>query len=267
MAVSDDHAIKGLLGRMKLKANEKQKEIWNKRAEAGLVNHPDPFQSELELDFMLENVKGRVINIGCGSGIETVLCAKKTGFAVGVDFSENMIELARAREGIFRVGDALNLEPIVEEFGLFDTVTTRRTLINLCGWKDQKQAIKEFRRCLKPEGRLILIEATEEGYLELNLWRRGIDIPEIKVVSFNYPLPSKELNFFMKIKWKLVENENMATYYFLTRVFYPLIEEPEYGSLFAEKAMELQKAVGSLNFNSPILMRLYLKTEGFHAEE
>jgi len=239
---------------------EKQKVLWNEKARDEESTHPDPFQSELELSFMLTNICGRVLNAGCGSGYETLCCANKTGFAVGVDFSEKMIEIAKKREKdnvIFRIGDVLNLEKIIGEFGTFDSVTTRRLLINQHSWSDQRKILEEFRKCLKPDGCLILIEATNEGYYDLNALRRRLSIPEIKIVSYNHPIPLKKFNSFMEENWTLANEDTMSTYYFLTRVFYPLIEEPKYGSYFARKAALLQNVIGSLDFPSPILMRLY----------
>lgn len=239
---------------------EKQKALWNEKARNEESTHPDPFQSELELDFMLMNIRGRVLNAGCGSGYETLYSSSRTGFAVGVDFSEKMIEIAKRLERdnvIFRIGDVLNLEKIVEEFGTFDSVTTRRLLINLCSWSDQKKVLEEFRKCLKPDGCLILIEATNEGYHNLNTLRYKLGIPEIKIASYNHLIPLKKFNSLMEKNWTLADEDTMSTYYFLTRVFYPLIEEPKYGSYFARKAALLQRTIGNLDFSSPILMRLY----------
>lgn len=243
-----------------MSARERQKRIWNRKSKYGPNTHPDPFQSELELDFMLANIEGRVLNAGCGFGYETLKCAEKTGFAVGFDFSEKMIEIAKKseKEGLtYRVCDALNLDPILEEFGQFDSITTRRLLINLCGWSDQRHALEEIKKCLKPDGRLIVIEAVQEGYDFINAIRTKIGIKEIKIVEHNYPLTLKEFNDFMKKNWRLAKEENMATYYFLTRVFYPLFGEPVYGSDFAEKSYYLQQKLGDIDIISPIIMGVF----------
>ena len=242
------------------KLREGQKKIWIEKAKDEPSTHPDPFQNELELDFMLANIKGRVLNAGCGPGYEALKSAEITGFAVGFDFSEKMIAIAskNEKEGLaYRVCDALNLDPILEEFGKFDTITTRRLLRNLISWGDQRRAIEEFKKCLRPDGRLIIIEAVQEGYDRINAIRRKTGIEEIKIVEHNYPLPLKELDDYMRKEWRLVKEDTMATYYFLTRVFYPIFEKPKYGSPFAKNAALIQRSYGNIDFLSPILMRLY----------
>lgn len=240
---------------------EVRKELWNSMAEDTESTHPDPFQAKLELQFMLNFVSGRVLNAGCGAGYETIQCHKHTGFAVGVDFSEKMISFAKKHEHgncSFRLQNILDLQPIRDEYGKFDTITTRRTLINLLSWDDQKKAIIELKECLTVGGRLILIEGLKEGYVNLNKLRHEVGLEDIPIVDYNLSLSSKKLDKFMKnndLLWA-VEGD-ISLYYYLTRVFYPTLNEPEYDSRFAESAFELQNKHLFPLFNSPILMKVY----------
>jgi SAM-dependent methyltransferase len=69
--------------------------------------------------------RGRVLDVGCGTGEHALLAAELGLEATGVDSSPRAIEIARAkadRRGLrvhFRIGDALDLGPLGEQF---DTV-------------------------------------------------------------------------------------------------------------------------------------------------
>lgn len=72
-----------------------------------------------------EELTGRVLDAGCGTGTHALWAAARGHPAVGVDVSERGIECARAAAGerdldvTFRVANALNLP---EDLGPFDTV-------------------------------------------------------------------------------------------------------------------------------------------------
>src|SRR5205823_4496451 len=75
-----------------------------------------------------------------------------------IDFSPAMLEIARqhaaelGREMDLRVGDAQALEL---PDATFDTVVCT---LSLCGIPDERRAISEIRRVLRPGGRLILLD-------------------------------------------------------------------------------------------------------------
>lgn len=219
---------------------EKQIQNWNSIAQSQEhrdSTHPDEYLANLELIFLKSKIKGKVLNIGCGGGSETNLCTKKTGTpATGIDLSDKMIELAQKRfpDLKFKVANILNL-PFHD--GFFDTVTTRRTLINLLTHKDQVNAIQEMKRVLKPDGNLVLIEATCEGYDRLNHFRHEVGLPKIDVVDYNLPLKDNDIINSLPG----CEISYLNTYYYLTRVYYPLIEKNiQYNTLYHEAAFLLQ---------------------------
>lgn len=236
-----------------------QAKRWNLHTDT-LTTHPDRYQDELELRFMVEHAQGKVLNLGCGPGYETHLCALKTGYALGLDNNRTMIRIANVTYSDaytrFTIGDALDLEPITEKYGKFDTITTRRLLINLDGWAEQKQCLDEIGKALNPDGRIIIIEASHEGYKELNTRRINLDLEPIEIKEHNQPLPLKEFNEYYK-DCGLVDECNLSTYYVLTRLYYPLLREPEYNSPEAQQAHKLQIHLGDINIPSPIIMRCY----------
>jgi arsenite methyltransferase len=99
----------------------------------------------------------RVLDLGSGGGIDVLLTAKRvgpTGYAYGVDMTEEMLELARANAA--RAG-ATNVEFIqgtIEDVPLPDAsvdVVISNCVINLAG--DKRAAIAEAARVLRPGGR------------------------------------------------------------------------------------------------------------------
>jgi ubiquinone/menaquinone biosynthesis C-methylase UbiE len=224
----------------KSKRVKSQKQTWNELAKvySGCDStHPDQDLAELELDFILDHVQGKTLNVGCGNGYETWACQQKTGDAEGLDFSEEMIKIARNRfpDCKFTVGNVLKL-PYPDN--TFDSVTTRRTLINLLKKAEQEKAASEIKRVTKNGGTVVLVEATEQGYLLLNDYRRMFGLQPIKVKDFNRSMDEA----MMKHEFPDACFCALDTYYFLTRIYYPLVSEKvEYGTVFQKVAKEMQR--------------------------
>ena len=108
-----------------------------------------------------QNPPREVLDVACGTGdfVEAVLAASPASKVTGLDFSEEMLKLARARgyPATFQQGDALAL-PFGA--GRFDAVTVGFGLRN---FSDIPKALSEMARVLKPGGRLIVLEATRPG--------------------------------------------------------------------------------------------------------
>ena len=96
----------------------------------------------------------RVLDIGTGTGFLSIMLAEMGYEVVGLDISEEMLKRAnkkamdRGVELEFKLGDAENL-PF--ETGSFDAIVNRAVLWTL---PDPKKALTEWRRVLKPGGRL-----------------------------------------------------------------------------------------------------------------
>ena len=103
----------------------------------------------------------RVLDVACGTGdfVIAVLNACPASEVIGLDFSEEMLRLARTKisNATFVQGDVLAL-PF--DAGRFDAVTVGFGLRNFV---DIPKALSEMARVLNPGGRLIILEATQPG--------------------------------------------------------------------------------------------------------
>ncbi len=114
------------------------------------MNNPATFK-------MLGNVDGKqLLDLSCGEGYNTRILAKKGARAIGVDFSHEMIRLARQKEkedklGIkYYVSDSADLKEFENE--RFDIVTCFMALMDI---ERYENALSEVARVLKKNGRFV----------------------------------------------------------------------------------------------------------------
>lgn len=119
--------------------------------------------------------EGRVLEIGCGSGLNLPLYGAAVRTVIALDPSAELLRMARDRA----VGASIPVElleasaeamPI--DTGSVDTVVTTWTL---CSIADAPRALSELRRVLKPGGALLFVEhgrAPEPGVAR---WQDRLD--------------------------------------------------------------------------------------------
>ena len=90
----------------------------------------------------------RLLDIACGSGLAAQIAARRGAVVTGIDASEALVTIARARTpgGDFRVGDMFAL-PFPD--ACFDAATSFNGI-----WKGCETALREAARVLVPGGRL-----------------------------------------------------------------------------------------------------------------
>ncbi|MHC1572714.1 MAG: class I SAM-dependent methyltransferase [Methanosarcinales archaeon] len=133
--------------------------------------------------------KLNVLDVGCGTGTISLLLSEIGHIVTGIDISEGMLQKAKEKANIlnlsinFRIGDAENL-PFEDES--FDVVINRHLLWTL---PDPERAIFEWRRVLKSEGKLIIIDGSWGNYRRLHrqIWRYLISMPLILVTERRNP--------------------------------------------------------------------------------
>jgi len=106
-----------------------------------------------------------VLDAGCGTGLlleQEALAVGNGGRAEGVDFSEDMLELASARcadmpQVHLQQG---NIETLPFEDASFDAASCTQTLLYV---KNLDKALRELYRVLKPGGRIAVLETDWSG--------------------------------------------------------------------------------------------------------
>lgn len=122
---------------------------------------------------VLPQPPSRVADLGCGTGSLAWLAAELGHSVDGVDFSEQMLTVARSKtprsgEVRFVAGDAA-APPL--PLGTFDVVLCRHVLWAL---PNPEAAVRAWVKLLRPSGRMVLIEG---------IWSTGAGIPSRETVG------------------------------------------------------------------------------------
>jgi ubiquinone/menaquinone biosynthesis C-methylase UbiE len=118
--------------------------------------------------------KGRVLEIGVGSGLNFAFYSQQVELVIGIDPSPRLLAMARRRAAAAGVRAELlqgsaSAIPLVD--GTVDTVVMTWTL---CSIPDPATALREIRRVLKPEGRLLFIEHGLSPESAVERWQRRL---------------------------------------------------------------------------------------------
>lgn len=251
------------------------KDFWEQQAESfgqsDLATAPDHHYRQLEIREILKHLGDgqRVLDVGCGNGYSTLRfsSAFPSSEFIGVDYSPTMVEHARAAAQNARLeararfiqADVLDLDAL--EHSGFDVVVSERCIINLRNWEEQKNAILNMRRKLKPGGKLVLVENTQEGLASLNSLRAEFGLHEIKTRWHNFYVPQKELEEWLPEFFQIDLVENIGNlYYIMSRVLYASLakrsgEEPDYNHPINEIASHMP-TLGNYSFSPNFLYSL-----------
>jgi ubiquinone/menaquinone biosynthesis C-methylase UbiE len=104
------------------------------------------------------------IDFGCGTGRSTRFL-KKMGFnVIGIDISQNMIDLARLKDpdGIYELVENGKYKYLGD--GKYDIVQSIFTFDNIPGWENRRQILESLAGLLKPGGKIICLDSSQELY-------------------------------------------------------------------------------------------------------
>ncbi len=230
MSMTAEHAV------------EEIRRFYRARAtDAPYATSPDWNLREVEIESIARHLTedARVLDVGCGNGYSTLSFAARTRSDFhGIDFVPEMIEAAaqlRRRFELlgsaqFHVGDVTHL-PFAE--GAFDVVISQRCLLNLPSRREQRQAMAEIARVLKPDGVYLMLEGTLQGLGRLNRLRERFGLPAIPEADprtnwFSNKFDEDELPDMIRRHFRgITDVQRFGMYYFLSRVLHPLLVMPE----------------------------------------
>ena len=116
-------------------------------------------------DIIFRHVKGnKAVDFGCGAGRSTRFL-KKLGFhVIGIDISQDMLNIAREldRQGDYQLVNNAQYSHLGN--GSFDLVQSIFTFDNIPGWENRTQILASLRDLLNPTGRIICLDSTPELY-------------------------------------------------------------------------------------------------------
>jgi len=186
----------------------------------------------------------KILDLGCGNGYTLSVLSKAypNNYYYGIDYSADLLSIAKNRK-LKRCklleGDVRSL---TFEGDYFDLIYTERCLINILSCEEQKLALREINRILKPGGHYIMIECFTDGLLNNNKARRECGLDELKEAYhnkyFDKDLLFREINNIFVVaggddpdaRYDGADfpNNFLSSHYFITRILHPLVTKGEW---------------------------------------
>jgi len=126
-----------------------------------VIGEPQPAVVELQRAGW---IRGNVLDIGCGTGEHTILLTQLGYDVLGIDFSSNAIEQARANaadKGVdarFEVADAMNLDPDAAYQTILDSA-----LFHIFDDEDRPRYVASLHTACKPGGLVHVLALSDAG--------------------------------------------------------------------------------------------------------
>jgi len=223
---------------------------------------PDTNLRDLEVDAIRNHLtsSGTLLDLGCGNGFTLYALgeALRGWKMTGVDFSEVLIrgaeQMRAAYQGKLRcvpqflLGDAIaHIKNLPDDSA--DCVLTERFLQNLPSRESQHGVIREAKRVLRPGGRFLMCEGSQDGFDALNDLREAVGLARIPASG---PENVSALRFRDAEVERYAENDagftriakvGFSDYFTMTRVLHPLLvspQKPRYEARINELARKIQ---------------------------
>lgn len=211
---------------------------------------PDIGCDILERAFIKKYLKKRqnVLDIGSGDGIATIEFAKMVNHLEALEISPTLIKIAQKRAQKAKInnitwnkGSVLDLNSTFKK-NFFDVFISKRALINILSWPEQKEAISQVAIMAKRGDLFLLTEGFIDALKNLQNLRKKFGLKEDKIVKFNLWFERAKFESFVKKYFEIIEQNNLGIYYFLSHFYYPLYIkpfEPKYRSKMNRVATEI----------------------------
>ena len=210
----------------------------------------------------------RILDLGCGNGFTTEIISKTfpEAFIWGTDLCNDLLRIGNKRNTHnckFLNGDARKLN---FENNFFDLVYTERCLINIRDWQEQRAAIAEVSRVLRPGGRYAMIECFTDGHKNYNTARKelglsGVPLPEVNLFFEKEPTMTELEKYFEPSKQGIPYNF-LSTHYFVARVFHAAVSVSNKDVRNSEFVKFFSTALPTVGNYSPIQAFLLRKLKG-----
>jgi ubiquinone/menaquinone biosynthesis C-methylase UbiE len=178
----------------------KQQKVWDNIAQEWFEFKTNPSENVMQF---LKKQKGKVLDLGSGAGRH--LTNIKNGKMYLIDFSKEMIKLARQKniDAEFAVADLTKI-PYEDDF--FDGGICIASLHCIKGDKNREKAVKELFRVLKPKAQVFIAVWNKDS-------KRFKNAPKEKFVKWRnkgeryyYLYNKKEIHdLFKKIGFKIIK--------------------------------------------------------------
>jgi SAM-dependent methyltransferase len=179
-----------------------------------------------------DNRKHSLVDVGCGNAhtLGEVAAAFPALELTGIEHNAELRALAEQRlagPGLARIQSGDIRDAGFQGDGTFDLLLCQRVIINLLDADDQKAALRNIIRAVKPGGALLFIEAFKSGLAQVNSARDEFGLAAIPPAIHNLYLDDDffdepELTPFAAAGWTFAAN-HLSTHYFVTRVLNPLL--------------------------------------------
>lgn len=183
--------------------------VWNGRAEAwdemseANARAPDrPADLRRTAEALQIQPGARILDAGCGTGQFAIAFAEMGCRVTAIDLAPEMIARARGHadaRGVeidWRVGD---VNPLADPLAVYDAVHARAVLLLV---SDVPAALREFRRVLKPGGRLLASVPGALSPIYSRSWRRLV-APE--GVGTNFIVPWELAAILHETGWTVLD--------------------------------------------------------------
>jgi SAM-dependent methyltransferase len=188
---------------------EQSRSAWDARAERWDTRSEENARAgdrAAELDRIWQAVRlhpgASLLDAGCGSGQFAIAFAERGARVTGVDLSPEMIRRARehaAAQGVemaWRIGDMAHL---ADPFAVYDAIFAR---VSLQFVPDIPAALREFRRVLKPGGRLLASVPGALSPIYRFSWQRHLPGGD---PGNNYLLPWELESLLQQQGWRILD--------------------------------------------------------------